>query len=107
MIIQNAKIQNAKLTIDNNKLTLWMYLDYGNSNFYQGFGGYNLKSFKSTCECFITRCMEIAEVEDFNDLKEKCIRVKKKDEGIMSTIIEIGHIIKYDWFNPSEDFKKI
>lgn len=112
MEIYNAIIESASLSDgDKGLLTAWLYLKFDHSG--QGFGGYTLylpKSYDhhkllSPAGHFIFRCMQIAEVSNWEDLKGKAIRVKKKD--YFGSIEAIGHIIKEDWFNPSEDFKNI
>lgn len=111
MIIKNALIKNAEISNDDHGcLSAWVYLDYGGSE--QGFGGYALylpESFthhnlQSIAGHFIYRVMEIAGVSKWSDLKGKTVRATLKDE--FGAIVEIGHIIKDDWFNPSVDFKK-
>lgn len=109
--IKNAIIESATLTSeDRGLLTSWIQLDYGGSC--QGFGGYVLylpKSFKNFTEKgdfaghFIYRSMQIAEVSEWSKMEGKSIRVKIQDGFIAA----IGHIVKDDWFNPSEDFAKM
>jgi hypothetical protein len=107
---ENAIIKSISLTIsDHNLLSAWLYLDYGGSG--QGFGGYSFylpKSFKhhkieSVAGHFIFRCIEIAGVEKWEDIPGKAVRVKFEHNKVH----EIGHIIKDDWFNPSNDFKDL
>lgn len=52
---------------------------------------------------FIFRCMKIAEVDEWSNLVGKTIRVKYTH----SKVVAIGHIVKNDWFNPSEDFATV
>lgn len=108
--IRNAIISSVSIdTGDRGLLTAWLHLDYGGSG--QGFGGYDLylpKSYshhnlESVAGHFIFRCMEIAGVEKWEDMKGKTIRVKVSH----SKVEAIGHIVKDDWFNPSVDFANL
>lgn len=109
--IKNAIIQSVTIdTGDRGLLTAWLHLDYGGSG--QGFGGFALylpKSYKHHSNKgdfaghFIFRCMEIAGVEKWEQMKGKTIRVKSSH----SKIEAIGHIVKDDWFNPSADFEQM
>jgi hypothetical protein len=111
MEIKNAIIESVTIDDgDRGLLTAWLYLDYGGSG--QGFGGYTLylsKSFKHHGEPgnyaghFIYRCMEIAGVKNWADMKGKTIRVKAEN----SKIHAIGHIVKDDWFDPAHDFEQM
>jgi len=115
MPIKNAIITGTTLSNeDHGLLSAWLYLDFGGSG--QGFGGYALylpKNFKHHSKDagfaghFIFRCLQIADVSKWEDLKGKTIRVKHDVEGLGGKIIATGHIIKDDWFNPSEDFKTL
>ena len=112
METKNAIIESATITSDDHGLlSAWLHLDYGGSG--QGFGGHALylpKGFKHHNLCapnyaghFIWRCMEIAGVSEWSDLKGKTIRVRATHGGVEA----IGHIVKDDWFNPSEDFERM
>jgi hypothetical protein len=105
--VKNAVIESAVITNDDHGiLSAWLHLDYGGSG--QGFGGYTLylpKSFThhkllSHAGHFIWRCMEVAGVSKWDQLKGKTIRVKASHSGVEA----IGHIVKDDWFEPSKDF---
>lgn len=110
--IRNAVIEKATISKgDRGFLDCWLHLDYGGSG--QGFGGYALylpKSWdhhetKSFAGHHIFRILEIAGVEDWDNLKGKAIRVKATPDGFQE-VQAIGHIIKDDWFCPKEDYKK-
>ena len=109
--IKNAVIESVSIdTGDRGLLTAWLYLSYGAGG--QGFGGYALYLPKDYAHHtnkgdfaghFIFRCMQIAGVERWEDVKGKTIRVKSTNSRVES----IGHIVKDDWFNPSADFEKM
>ncbi len=112
LTIKNALIEDARITTDDhNLLSAWLALDYGGSG--QGFGGYSLylpKSFKhhdpagpNYAGHFIWRVMEIAGVTEWTQLRGKMIRVNAGHCGVRA----IGHIVKDDWFCPSDDFKQM
>ena len=108
--VKNAIIESAVITADDHGLlSAWLYLDYGGSG--QGFGGHalylpgNFKHHKieSLAGHFIWRVLEVAGVSKWSDLAGKTIRVKSDHCHVQA----IGHIVKDDWFNPSQDFKKV
>lgn len=115
MKIKNAIIESTSIDMgDRGLLTAWLHLDYGDSS-HQGFGGFSLylpKDYTHFSEKgdfaghFLFRCMQICGVENWKNVQGKSIRVKLDNEygGIIKAI---GHITKDDWFNPSEDFKKM
>jgi hypothetical protein len=104
--IKNAIIRSAELNTDNGFLSGWIDLDYGKGG--QMFGGIALylpKSFlnhtiESPAGHWISRVMKIAGVDKWSQLSGKTIRVK----ATLDKVTEIGHIVKDDWFNPTEDF---
>lgn len=107
--ILNAVISKATLGFDDHGfLDAWLYLDL-EGGCSQGFGGYVLQvpkesrywTLKSVAGHYIWRVLEIAGVQEWKDLPGKAIRIKRKDGLIRG----IGHILKEDWFIPSEDFK--
>ena len=110
MEIKNAIIESASITAnDQGFLSAWLMLDYGGSA--QSFGGYALylpKSFahhelKGVAGHFIYRVMEIAGISEWKNLSGKTIRVRGSHNGITA----IGHIVKDDWFCPSDDFSDV
>ena len=110
LITENAVITGAEISNDNHGLlSAWVYLDFELGS--QGFGGYALyllKSFthhkkESPAGHFIFRTMQIAGVSKWSELAGKTVRVKHNN----STVWEIGHIVKDDWFCPSEDFEEM
>jgi hypothetical protein len=108
--VKNAIIESVSLDdADRGMLTAWLHLDYGGSG--QGFGGHSLylpKEFThhslrwNYAGHFIWRCMKIGGVSRWKDLPGKSVRVRV-DDGLAKAI---GHIIKDDWFCPSDDFKR-
>lgn len=103
-IIKSATIDDA----DRGVLTAWVHLEYGHS--VQGFGGVALywpRNFAhhqllSPAGHFIWRVMEVAGVTNWKDVAGKSVRVQRECGIAMA----IGHIVKDDWFNPTEDFKE-
>jgi hypothetical protein len=114
-VIKNAVIESAEISYgERGFLDAWLTLDYGGSG--QGFGGYVLympKSYRnhrlsSPAGHFIFRVMEIAGVTEWSKLKGKTIRVRTDSDSEFGGLIEaVGHIVREDWFSPSEDFKAL
>lgn len=107
--IQNAIIDYASLEIeDHGMLSSFVGVVFDGGG--QGFGGYALylpQSFThhkmtSCAGHYLYRCMEIAGVENWKDMKGKAIRIY----GTWNKIKAIGHIVNDDWFIPSLDFMK-
>src|SRR5512135_2853685 len=112
MEIRNAVIESVSLTkADHGLLSAWLHLDYGDCG-HQGFGGWGLYLPKDWAHHgmninyaghFIFRVLEIAGVDNWDQLVGKTIRVRKP-KGWGGTIEAIGHIVKDDWFDPKADF---
>lgn len=105
--VKNAIIASVQIGIERGFLDIWFNLDYGNS--FQGFGGYAFylgkdckrHEKKSYAGHHLFRCMEIAGVDNLKDATGKSVRV-----GIENGLVKsIGHIVKDDWYSPSEDMK--
>lgn len=109
---RNAIIESATITNDDHGvLSAWVHLNYGGSG--QGFGGHVLylpTDFKNHdpsgpnyCGHFIWRVMEVAGVSEWGKLSGKTVRVRCEH----SKVHAIGHIVKNDWFTPSDDFARM
>jgi len=105
MELQNAIIKSASISIQQDILKAWLYLDYECGG--PGFGGYtlyfpnNYKNHDQTSQCaghWIYSILKIAGVEKWEQLPGKPIRVKIGPADIYA----IGHIIKDIWFHPNE-----
>lgn len=109
--IKNAVIDNVMLEIEDHGILSCFIGTKMENGFYQAFGGWSLylppsytyHDINSFAGHFIYRVLEIAEVENWNDLVGKAIRVYSD----WNKIHAIGHIIDDDWFIPSLDFKKV
>jgi len=107
--ILNAVIQKATIHIMEGFLTVSIAVKHPRGG--QGFGQYVLalpkdaKHYKmeSVAGHFIYRCMEIADVTEWDKMIGRNIRVDMEH----SKIHGIGHIIKEDWFYPEKDFDSL
>lgn len=104
----NAIIEEVNITIEQGFLTMDLCLDSG---YYTSlFGGEVLysnnenSSRANVCGLFLYRCMQIAGVDNLKDITGKAIRILIGDDD---KIEAIGHIVKEDWFDPSQEFKKL
>lgn len=111
--IKNAIIESASITNDDHGvLSAWVTLDYGPGGGGQGFGGFALylphdfthsKGQPNFAGHFFWRVMEVAGVARWDQLTGKTVRAKSEHGRVHA----IGHIVKNDWFNPSEDFDRM
>ena len=102
--IKTAIIKHATITKgEHGVLSIWLGLDYGGAG--QGFGGFALynpsHAPKGLAGHFIWRVMEIAGVDEWDEVAGQAIRVKMTP----SEVVAIGHIVKDDWFELQVDFK--
>jgi hypothetical protein len=113
----NAIIESARIGFERGFiLDSWLSLDYSGSG--QGFGGYVLGGFSDGGKCpaaehghqpnfaaeWIVSVMRAADVENWADLKGKCVRVRR-ESGFNGRILGIGHITRDDrWFMPRDRF---
>ena len=105
-IIKNAQIDGTMLGLEHHGIfTCYLYLDYGDSS-HQGFGGYVIGG-EFGIE-FLRRILEVVDVEKWEELEGKYIRVRLSGEGAGwgNKIEAIGHITKDEWFSPKELAKK-
>ncbi len=109
---RNAVIKNARISLnDRDLLDCMLELDYGGSG--QCFGGYTLhlgpgyahhnksKLGPNYAGVFIERVLRMAGVDGWHQLPGRTVRVRHEH----SKVHAIGHIVKDEWFNPSEEFK--
>ena len=111
--IANAKITGTSITMaDHGCLTFWVYLE--GCGWGCGFGGYCIGHGYLGADEFsaesgkgleaIMRVMDVVGVEKWEDLKGKYVRCEL--EGLGGGVAAIGHIIKENWFNIREFYKK-
>lgn len=112
MTIKNARITKTMFgREDHGIMTFMIFVEFDMG--VCGIGGYALDQYdrETKSRVFsvkgmeaISRILEIADVERWEDLTGKYIRFK--DNGLGSTIDEIGHVIRNDWFNLREFFSE-
>ena len=113
--IKNAIITRATITNERGFiLSAWLNLEYGDG-MSQCFGGYSLylskeSSHHNSClmgpniaGLFIYKVMEIADVEYWDRVPSKTIRVKCD----WNKVYAIGHITKDIWFDPAKEFESL
>jgi hypothetical protein len=109
--VKNAIIKSVSLTRndgDRGILGCWLHLDYGSCC--QSFGGralylpksYTHHKMESVAGHYIYRILECADVENFDELVGRSVRVITTQVCVYA----VGHIINDDFFCPAIDFKK-
>lgn len=108
--MRNATIKGARIRQDDHgTLSASLDLDYGGTG--QHFGGFALylppgfrhHRLESVAGHFIWRCMDVAGVTEWDQLKGKAIRVIQSHTNVLA----IGHITIDDWFEPEVDFEDL
>lgn len=112
MEIRNAKIRSTKLgREDHGIFTFMIYIEFSGCGC--GVGGYALDSYDRVTEKrvfsaksleAISAILDVVGVDNWEDLKDKYIRIK--DNGWGSTVDEIGNLMEEKWFNLREFFSK-
>ena len=111
--ICNAKITDTKLGClkDRGIFTFWIMLEYTNGG--QGFGGFCLDEYNKQTQQrehsnvtgeVISGILKALDVDSWEDLKGKYVRVQRTDEGLGGTVVGIGHIVKDKFFNIRDCF---
>ena len=108
--IQNAKITNAELTMeDHGVLCYWITVE--GAGWGVGIGGYVIGKGYLGAKAFsgspkgteaIMRIMDTVGVDKWSDLKGKYVRVVTKGWG--ETVSKFGHITDNKWFDQREFF---
>lgn len=110
MKIENAIVDSVTLSFEYDGRFLCLSLWLKTQGQVRKFGGVNLgsrfqKEFNRNAGDYafwwIKRVFDIVNVESFDNLKGKPIRIEIDDNDFISAI---GHIINDDWFCPKKDF---
>ncbi|MBQ6734865.1 MAG: hypothetical protein IJR00_08155 [Lachnospiraceae bacterium] len=110
--IENAIIKNTRLGLSGGNIpTFYVFVE--GACWGCGIGGYAIRGYDKEKEVAIysgaaleamMKICEVVGVENWEDLKGKYCRVKP--EGLGGGIHVIGNILKDDWFDLKEFFKK-
>lgn len=111
----NAKITETKLGClhDRGIMTFWIMLEFGSGE--QGFGGYAMDSYCKTAKKRLQTALtgevvhgilEALELDSWEDLKGKYVRIAVDSPGFGQKILGIGHIVKDKFFMVEEVMKK-
>lgn len=109
--IHNVLIKRATLgTSDSPVFTAWLHLE--GPGWGQGFGGYALDVWSEkdkervphvSCGIFLSGVMRAVNVQSWEDVPGKYIRVEKRD----GLIVAIGHIVNDVWFWPKQELAPV
>lgn len=110
-IIENAKIKNVSISMaDHGVITFTIFVEgagwgCGIGQYVNGVGYLGADYWKGNGSAIVAmmKIMDTVEVEKWEDLQGKYIRVES--DGWGSTIHKIGNIIKDKWFDLREFFK--
>ncbi len=111
----NAKITETKLGClhDRGIMTFWIMLEFGSGE--QGFGGYVMDSYCKTSQKRLQTALtgevvhgilSALELDSWEDLKGKYVRIFVGHPGSGQKILGIGHIVKDKFFMVSEVMEK-
>ena len=111
----NAKITETKLGClhDRGIMTFWIMLEFGSGE--QGLGGYTLDSYCKTAQKRLQTALtgevvhgilSALELDSWEDLKGKYVRIAVDNPGFGQKILGIGHIVKDKFFMVEEVMKK-
>lgn len=111
MEVRNAKITDTKLgREDHGIFTFMIFVEFNHCGC--GIGGYCLDGYDEKLEGrvfynksmeVISRILDVVGVDNWEDLPGKYVRIK--DNGLGSTIDEIGNLMEEKWFNIRDFFQ--
>lgn len=111
MTIKNAEITSTMLGREDHGIMTFMIFVKFDKCVHCGIGGYAIDQYDQETKSrvfavkgleAISRIMEVVGVNKWEDLSGKYIRIK--DNGLGSTIDEIGNLMEDEWFNLREFF---
>jgi len=113
----NAEINSTMLGVEDHGILTFMIM-VGGKGWGQGFGGYGLdtyvkQDFKPNFRYgtalgmeMIRRILDTLEIDGWEKLTGKTIRIRKEAEYGSSKIDAIGHPTKDKWFSPAEAYEE-
>ncbi len=98
--IKNAVITGVSISFERFS-TFWIHLDYGGES--QAAGGIVLGNKKGCGIDLIKEICDVLEVEEWEKLKGKCIRV----DSDFNKVFRLGHLLKDEWIDFEEFIKGV